>query len=212
VEPGRGGPGLLHQHAGLLWRGGPLVGWLTDRLGPRKLMPGGVLLLSVGLLASSQITTLWHLYLLYGVAIALGITSIGFVPTVIIVSRWFARHRATAMGIAQAGQGVGAVLLLPLIQRVIESVGRRPLPPGASPLRPLDALRLRPQLRTGVRGDGDHLLLAPCRSLPGEEFRGHLWPHPGRGGAWARLWAPGWRGSSMTALGAMGRPSRPSWS
>lgn len=138
--------------------GGPVVGWMTDRLGPRRLMPAGVLLLSAGLLASSQISALWHLYLLYGVVISLGITSIGFVPTVIIVSRWFTRHRAMAVGIAQAGQGVGALLLLPLIQGVIGSVGWR----GAYVfLSALVFLALLPPLWALQRGTPQDLGLRP---------------------------------------------------
>lgn len=104
---------------------GPLVGWLIDRFGTRKVMPFGVIVLTIGVLSSSFISSLWQLYLLYGVLMAAGITHIGFIPNVLIISNWFFRHRALALGIANAGRGTGALILLPLIQYFIQKAGWR---------------------------------------------------------------------------------------
>lgn len=104
---------------------GPFVGWLIDRFGTRKVMPFGVIVLTIGILSSSFISSLWQLYLFYGVLMAAGITHIGFIPNVLIISNWFFRHRALAMGIANAGRGTGALILLPLIQYAIQKAGWR---------------------------------------------------------------------------------------
>ena len=104
---------------------GPLVGWMFDRYGARRIMPFGVIVLTIGILCSSFISELWHLYLCYGLLVAAGITHIGFIPNVIIISNWFFRHRALALGIAQAGRGVGTLILIPLIQYAIQTVGWR---------------------------------------------------------------------------------------
>jgi MFS family permease len=104
---------------------GPLVGWLIDRFGTRKVMPFGVIVLTIGLLSSSFISSLWQLYLFYGLLMAAGITHIGFIPNVLIISNWFFRHRALALGIANAGRGAGALILLPLIQYAIQKTGWR---------------------------------------------------------------------------------------
>jgi len=104
---------------------GPLVGWLIDRFGARRVMPFGVIVLTVGVLSSSFISSLWQLYLFYGVLMAAGITHIGFIPNVLIISNWFFRHRALALGIANAGRGAGALILLPLIQYAIQEAGWR---------------------------------------------------------------------------------------
>ena len=104
---------------------GPLVGWLFDRFGARRVMPFGVIVLSAGVLGSSLISSLWHLYFFYGVLMAVGVTHIGFIPNVLIISNWFFRHRALALGIANAGRGAGALILIPLIQYSIQSVGWR---------------------------------------------------------------------------------------
>ena len=104
---------------------GLLVGWLIDRFGTRKVMPFGVIVLTIGVLSSSFISSLWQLYLFYGVLMAAGITHIGFIPNVLIISNWFFRHRALALGIANAGRGTGALILLPLIQYAIQNAGWR---------------------------------------------------------------------------------------
>ncbi len=104
---------------------GPLVGWLIDRFGTRKVMPFGVIVLTIGVLSSSSISSLWQLYLFYGVLMAAGVTHIGFIPNVLIISNWFFRHRALALGIANAGRGAGALILLPIIQYAIQKAGWR---------------------------------------------------------------------------------------
>ena len=104
---------------------GPLVGWLFDKFGARKVMPFGVVILTAGVMGSSLITSLWQLYFFYGFLLAIGVTHIGFIPNVLIISNWFFRHRALALGIANAGRGIGALILLPLIQYAIQTVGWR---------------------------------------------------------------------------------------
>ncbi|MFQ5895191.1 MAG: MFS transporter [Nitrospinota bacterium] len=101
------------------------AGALIDRWGPRRVLPAGVGVLCMGLALSSLVHAPWHLYLLYGVVTALGITLVGFVPTHTVVSRWFIRRRAIALGLAQAGRGVGALLVVPFAQLLIGWVGWR---------------------------------------------------------------------------------------
>jgi len=104
---------------------GPLVGWLFDRFGSRRVMPFGVIVLTIGVLSSSFISSLWQLYVFYGILMAAGVTHIGFIPNVLIISNWFFRHRALALGIANAGRGMGTLILIPLIQYAIQTVGWR---------------------------------------------------------------------------------------
>ena len=104
---------------------GPLVGWLFDRFGSSRVMPFGVIVLTIGVLSSSFISSLWQLYVFYGILMAAGVTHIGFIPNVLIISNWFFRHRALALGIANAGRGMGTLILIPLIQYAIQTVGWR---------------------------------------------------------------------------------------
>jgi MFS family permease len=103
----------------------PLVGLAFDRLGPRVLMPMGGALVGIGLLLSSFGGTLWHFYFSYGLIAALGQGALGFVGHNALISFWFVRRRATAIGIASMGQGVGALIMVPLTQFLISRIGWR---------------------------------------------------------------------------------------
>ena len=103
----------------------PVVGLAFDRLGPRLLMPLGAALVGVGFLLSSFSTSLLHLHFSYGVVTALGQGALGFVGHNALISFWFVRQRATAIGIASMGQGLGALVMVPATQMLISSIGWR---------------------------------------------------------------------------------------
>ncbi len=103
--------------------GDPIVGSLTDRLGPYKTLVLGGIILSLGLALSATISSLWELYLWVGVVTALGICFIGMVPHVAMLSRAFSKHRGIALGVAYAGGGLGITLIVPLSQLMISAWG-----------------------------------------------------------------------------------------
>jgi len=103
----------------------PLVGLTFDRLGPRLLMPLGAALVGIGFLLSSLSTSLVHLYFSYGIVTALGQGALGFVGHNALISFWFVRQRATAIGVASMGQGLGALVMVPATQILISSIGWR---------------------------------------------------------------------------------------
>lgn len=103
----------------------PLVGLAFDRFGPRVLMPLGGALVGIGLLLSGFADTLWHLYFSYGIITAVGQGALGFVSHSALISYWFIRRRATAMGFASMGQGFGALVMVTLTQFLISRIGWR---------------------------------------------------------------------------------------
>ncbi|HXK30328.1 MAG TPA: MFS transporter, partial [Candidatus Binatia bacterium] len=103
----------------------PVVGLAFDRLGPRLLMPLGALLVGGGLVLSSFAGSLVGLYFSYGIITALGQGALGFVGHNALISFWFVRRRATAIGIASMGQGLGALVMVPLTQILISQAGWR---------------------------------------------------------------------------------------
>jgi MFS family permease len=66
-----------------------------------------------------------HLHFSYGVVTALGQGALGFVGHNALISFWFVRQRATAIGIASMGQGLGALVMVPATQMLISSIGWR---------------------------------------------------------------------------------------
>ncbi len=103
----------------------PLVGLAFDRYGPRVLMPLGAFLVGIGLVLSSFADSLLGLYFSYGIVTALGQGALSFVGHNALISFWFVRKRATAIGIASMGQGLGALVMVPGTQLLINYFGWR---------------------------------------------------------------------------------------
>jgi MFS family permease len=101
----------------------PFAGGLIDRIGGRKTLIGGGLVLAAGLSLASTISSIWQFYFWIGIVSAFGIALIGMVPHVAIITREFPQRRGTALGIAWAGGGVGIVLLVPATQLMISNWG-----------------------------------------------------------------------------------------
>ena len=102
---------------------GPLEGFLVDRLGTRRMVIVGYLVMGLGFIFYSQIQTVWHFYIAY-IAIALGSGVGGWIAFVTLINNWFSRRRALAMSIAVSGIQLGG-FLVPLMAWGIESHGFR---------------------------------------------------------------------------------------
>ncbi len=103
---------------------GPVTGHLADRFGPRPVLAAGALVMGLGLVLTSFIDRLWLGYLTYGTGVGIGVAC-AYVPMVAAVGGWFVRRRSTALGIAVAGVGCGALAVAPLTAMLIERHGWR---------------------------------------------------------------------------------------
>ena len=101
----------------------PLVGTLVDRLGPRRLVLIGGVLLAVGLLGSAYATALWQIVVLYGFVMTIGANCLGLVVFVPLLSRWFAQRRGMAISVVQSANGFSRAASAPLVQLLITAVG-----------------------------------------------------------------------------------------
>lgn len=102
----------------------PLVGRLVDRYGPRGIILIGTVGTAAGYLLLSRIGELWHLFAVLGL-LAFFRTWIFYIPFTTLITRWFTRRRATAMGIATSGFGLGGLVFLPLTAELLTAVGWR---------------------------------------------------------------------------------------
>ena len=103
----------------------PFVGTLVDRFGPRRMILGGGILLTVGLVASSYAGSLWHMWVLYGVVMTLGANCLGLVVFVPMLSRMFVRNRGLAVSIVQSANGFARAFSAPLATMLVVAVGWR---------------------------------------------------------------------------------------
>lgn len=108
-------------HGGL----SPALGWLSDRVGPRRLVVAGGLILGLALVADGAISRPWHLYLTFGLLTAAGVAAAGWVPAVVLAQRWFPERPGFALGITGSGIGMGIFLVVPLCQVLIQWLGWR---------------------------------------------------------------------------------------
>lgn len=104
---------------------GPVLGALADRFGPRRLILTGGALLAASLWADSYVTRAWHLYVGFGLLTALGVSTAGWTPAVVMVQRQFSARLGLALGIAGSGVGLGIFLVVPLCQALIDAFGWR---------------------------------------------------------------------------------------
>ena len=101
----------------------PLVGFTVDRVGPRLLMIGGVIVVSVGFFLMSQVGSLWALYGAVMV-IAIGMSATGGAMPSVVVSRWFKRQRGRALGFMTFGGGSAGIMAI-VFAFLIDGVGWR---------------------------------------------------------------------------------------
>jgi len=92
---------------------GVIVGRLNDRFGPRQLMTVTAILLGLGCVLMACLTTLWELYLFYGIIFGMGLSSIDVIALTTI-ARWFSHRRGFMTGIVKVGTGAGQ-LVIPLV-------------------------------------------------------------------------------------------------
>ncbi|MFC2005073.1 MFS transporter [Chloroflexota bacterium] len=101
-----------------------ITGRLNDKFGPRILLTVCGLFAGLGFLLMSQISTIWHLYLFFGVLIAIG--NSGFwSPIVSTLARWFVKRRGMVIGIAASGAGLGRTIMPLLATWLISIYGWR---------------------------------------------------------------------------------------
>lgn len=101
-----------------------LTGRISDKYGPRPLIITAGLTTGMGFLLMSQVTSLWQVYISWG--LLFGVTaSCCWVPLMSTIPRWFAKKRGMAIGITAAGFGLGSMIWPPLAQWLISSYGWR---------------------------------------------------------------------------------------
>ncbi len=92
---------------------GVLVGRLNDRTGPRQIMSVAAILMGLGCVLMIQLSTLWELYLFFGIIFGMGLSAIDVIALTTI-ARWFSQRRGLMTGIVKMGTGAGQ-FVIPLV-------------------------------------------------------------------------------------------------
>lgn len=102
----------------------PVVGYMVDRVGPRKTMLCGTVMLSFGLVLSRWGSQPSHFYLSFGVLFGVGLCLIGSVPYTTLIQNWFEKKRGLAFSILFFGNGL-AFGFYPVVAWLISLLGWR---------------------------------------------------------------------------------------
>ena len=149
----------LTFHAAIAAIALPVVGWLVDRWGARRIILPGLFLYalataSYGLIQASPLLLTFVIFALTG--LVGGVQSP--IPYAAVIAQWFDRERGLALGIGTAGVGLGVAVVPQLAALLIDAVGWRLAYVGLAVAVLLVAfppvalfLREAPDLAAGVR-------------------------------------------------------------
>lgn len=159
----------------------PVAGIVMDRYGPRIAIPMSASLVVAGYIGCMFATTPVMLYIFAGLMAVVGSLIMSYTGHSMFLPNWFVRRRGLAVGIAFGGVGVGAVVLLPALQWVIETEGWRigclaiavTVAVVVIPLN-LAFQRLSPQ-SMGLQPDGDEDPAEATKPLPPDAVVDRAW-------------------------------------
>lgn len=103
----------------------PLQGWLTDRLGARRVILWSIPLFGAGVAALSLLPPVLWIY--YAAWVVIPLLGTGLFPLAYlkVVGSWFNRHLGLALGLANAGVAAGSLVLPLIVGGLIGSYGWR---------------------------------------------------------------------------------------
>lgn len=91
----------------------PIVGFLVDRVGPRRLMVIGVAIVALGFFLLSRTQELWAFYGSI-VVIAIGMSAAAGPVSMVAVTYWFRRRRGRALAFLAMGTGSSGIMVVVL--------------------------------------------------------------------------------------------------
>ena len=122
---GAGATALVFSVTAFLYFGlGVVSGGLADRVGPRKVVFAGAVVMGAGLLLTAVVPSIELGYVTYGLGVGIG-TACGYVPMVGAAGGWFQQRRGLAIGVAVSGIGLGTLFVPPLAATLIAAHGWR---------------------------------------------------------------------------------------
>ncbi len=98
---------------------------LMARLGERRVLLGGSLVLGAGVALTGTARSPLGLVLWFSLVAGLGAGVLGSVAQTVMLSRWFPTARGTVVGLALSGMGIGMFLFAPFSALLIGSLGWR---------------------------------------------------------------------------------------
>lgn len=104
---------------------GPFTAALLARYGIRATVSVAMLLIVGGILIATRLTSLWQLWLTWGVMVGLGTGMTALVIGASVANRWFTARRGLVIGVLTASSATGALIFLPVAAWLSQHYGWR---------------------------------------------------------------------------------------
>jgi MFS family permease len=104
---------------------GPFLGRLMDKVGPRRVASGALLLIALGAGLTVFMAKLWQLHLLWGFVVGAGAGGTAMVMGSTVANRWFHQRRGLALGILGAAMSAGQLIFTPTLMQLTVRWGWR---------------------------------------------------------------------------------------
>ena len=98
---------------------GPIMGYLVDRLGPKRMVLMGLAIIGLGFIVFSRTEDLVIFYVAYAL-ITLGTAAGVWLPMMSVINSWFNRKRSRAMAVAGEGFALGGLLIVPTLAWAVD--------------------------------------------------------------------------------------------
>jgi sugar phosphate permease len=104
---------------------GPFAAVFIGRYGLRRVMLAAAGFVATAMVLATQITQLWHLFILWGLVLGCGTGLTALVLGAMVANRWFTARRGLVVGLLAASTATGQLIFLPFAAWLIENVGWR---------------------------------------------------------------------------------------
>ncbi|HXV44112.1 MAG TPA: MFS transporter [Anaerolineae bacterium] len=144
---------------------GPFAASIMERFGMRRLMAGALVVLTLAILMTTQLTKPWQLNLLWGMIVGLGTGAMAGWIAAAVSNRWFMTRRGVVVGLLTASNATGQLVFVPLLASLVVAYGWR----SAVLLVAGVALLLIPLVATFIRNFPRDLGLRAYGATPSDE-------------------------------------------
>ncbi len=104
---------------------GPFAASFILRFGLRRVMVVAASLIATAMVLATRVTSLWQLFVLWGLVLGCGTGLTALVLGAIVANRWFTARRGLVLGLLAASTATGQLLFLPVAAWLIEHHGWR---------------------------------------------------------------------------------------
>lgn len=104
---------------------GPFAAIFMERFGLRNVISTALTLVALCLALSTQMTQLWHMFVLWGLILGIATGMTALVLGAVVANRWFEKRRGLVIGLLTASSATGQLIFLPVAAWLIEHHGWR---------------------------------------------------------------------------------------